>query len=257
MTKKPTRTPEEPDNAFSTPSFRYAYIRRRARDVGLTSTDLQNITGVPTARLEQLLTPAATSAARLLHLAKALDTTPQDLFADPDTPDGAPYPLAEPPTTKADDPTILHAALLTGTGHRLLRTTVNDVLLWHPGRTEHAAIDLGKRLRSKPGPHRLLRTKEHLQLTSVPNLLTPHQTASLIRHNHRPTALSPQEAAHLLSVLHHHLHGPHPGPTPAEDLPAHIERRLLDPTSNTQHHAPHRDVLYALDLPVAETTDPR
>ncbi|MFJ8755327.1 helix-turn-helix domain-containing protein [Streptomyces sp. NPDC102441] len=253
---KATRTPKNTDDAFSAPSFRYAYIRRRAREAGLTSTDLQHITGIPTASLEQLLIPATTSATRLLHLAQALDTTPQNLFAIPDTPDGAPYPLTEPPT-KADDPTTLHAALLTGTGHRLLRTTVNDVLLWHPRRTEHAAIDLGKRLRSTPGPHRLVRTKEHLQLTSVPKLLTPHQTASLLRHNHRPTAFSPQEAAHLLAVLHHHLQGPRHGLTPAEDLSAHIERRLLDPTSDTQHHAPHPDVLYALDLPAAETTDPR
>ncbi|MFE7587887.1 hypothetical protein ACFU6K_00695 [Kitasatospora sp. NPDC057512] len=68
-------------------------IRRRAADCGLSDDDLTQITGIKPSHFEGQLDLHTLSAARLLHLAAALDTAPQNLLQDAPEPEPTTPPI--------------------------------------------------------------------------------------------------------------------------------------------------------------------
>ncbi|MFD5559092.1 hypothetical protein [Kitasatospora griseola] len=229
--------------AAAEPQLDIPRIRRRAADCGLSDDDLAQITGIKPSRFEGQLDLHTLSAARLLYLAAALDTPPQNLVQD----------APEPEPTTPTDPTTLHAALLDGTRHQ--PGALAAALGWEPGRFQRAANALHRRLQSSPtSPQRLQRTRESIKLSSTPGLLTDQQREQADAAGYAPSDLTPAEAAAALRLLHHHLAGPDKrSPITSADLALLTERNLTD---SGNHHRLHPDLLHALDVPGSTSVRP-
>jgi hypothetical protein len=220
-------------------AFDTAYLLSRAADCRLTAGDLAELTGIPATDLDRHLRPDTISAARLIHLAHALDARPETLLHGAARHDPA-------TAAHADDTTVLHAALHTA--GRVHPADLATALDWPPDRLRAAATALCDRLDRPESPHRLVFTDTLAHLAATPGLLTPQQRTSLETAGRSDAALAPDEAALAARLLHHHQAGTLAPTIRATDIPRLAERRLLAPTIPA---TPHRDLLFALGI--AET----
>ncbi len=230
MTPAPTQAGTDPL------VFDLTFLRERAVHCRLGDDELTALTGIPTADWDTHLTPQTLPAAALIHLARALDTSPQSLLH---TTGQDERPVPEPATQA----TVLHAALLeTGPIHP---DDLAGALQWPPHRLKRAATALAAHLEQPGSPHRLVHTDTGIHLATTPGLLTGRQRQNLHTACHTTASLSPSEAAALTRLLCRTADGLRPDLLP-EQIPRLAGRRLLAPTGGRP--AVHPDVLFAFGL---------
>ncbi|MFF7638556.1 hypothetical protein ACFZB9_36215 [Kitasatospora sp. NPDC008050] len=241
-------TAPAPPPAAGRLSFDLTFLRERALGCRLGDDELTALTGIPTADWDTHLTPQTLPAAALIHLARALDTSPQSLLRTPGQDKKRPGPQV------AAHATVLHAALMEA--GRIHPDDLASALEWPPQRLRRAATALAAHLEQHDSPHRLVYTDTGIHLTTTPGLLTGRQRQNLHTAGHTAASLSPSEAAALTRLLHTAADGL-PPELPPEQVPRLANRRLLAPTGG--HPAPHPDVLFALALarhPLTDTLGP-
>jgi hypothetical protein len=216
-------------------------------DCRLGDDELTALTGIPTADWDTHLTPQTLPAAALIHLARALATSPESLLRTP-VQDNRPAPQT------ATHATVLHAALMEA--GRIHPDDLASALEWPPHRLERAATALAAHLEQHNSPHRLVHTDTGIHLTTTPGLLTGRQRQNLHGTGHTAASLSPPEAAAVTRMLHRTASGL-PLDLSPEQIPRLANRRLLAPTGGNP--TVHPDVLFALGLarhPLTDTSAP-
>ncbi|WP_405593925.1 hypothetical protein OG741_37440 [Streptomyces sp. NBC_01410] len=238
-------TDPHPPNLQTPLAFDLPFLRARAMECRLTDDELTALTGIPTTDWDSHLTPQTLSSAALIALAHALNTPPDALLRQPDTPHN-------PPTQPATGPhsAVLHAALIE-TG-RIHPDDLASALEWDPTRLKRAAAILKAHLHQANSPQRLIHTETTIHLAALPGLLTGRQLNSLYSTGHTAAALSPGEATAAADLLHRAVRGL-PVDVPAAQIPRLANRRLLAPEGLP---APHPDLLFALGLAASPTTEP-
>ncbi|MFF4590442.1 hypothetical protein [Streptomyces sp. NPDC001388] len=219
-------------------AFDLPFLQERARERRLTDDELTTLTGIPTTDWDPHLTPQTLSSAALIALAHALNTPPESLLRQPDTPHQPPHRSPQ----RAPHAAVLHAALIE-TG-RIHPDDLASALEWDPTRLKRAAATLKTHLHQANSPQHLVHTETAIYLAAQPGLLTARQANSLYSTGHTAAALSPGEATAAASLLHRTVHAL-PLDLPAEQIPRLANRRLLAPTGPP---TPHPDLLFALGL---------
>ena len=151
-----------------------AWLLRRARDHGLTGTELADLLGLPSHRLRQITTvtdlddlPLRT----LRALSAALDL-PWPGWLEPST-HPAPPPAAPPISAgQASDPGRVGAVLALVLGQPLDHSQIARALDWPAQRVRHALTRLADRTRERPGL-RLILTGDQARLAVAPRTLDP------------------------------------------------------------------------------------
>lgn len=136
-------TAPAPPPGASPLAFDLTFLRERAMDCRLGDYELTALTGIPTADWDTHLTPQTLSAEALIHLARALATSPESLLRTP-AQDPRPAPAA------AAHATVLHAALMEA--GRIHPDDLACALEWPAHRLGRAATALAAHLEQHHSP---------------------------------------------------------------------------------------------------------
>lgn len=153
------------------PSSLGAWLLRRARDHGLTGSQLADLLGLPVHRIRQITTTADLDdlpVRTVRAMADALGMTWPDWLQPTSAPE--PDTSVDRTTYPTSDANRVHAVLALVLGRTLRLDQIADVLDWPPERVQHAVTQLAPLTRGHRGL-RLIAGDDQAQLTVSPRTI--------------------------------------------------------------------------------------